>query len=164
MAVSTDILRTWRDPRVVMRQLLSMGPREDQAILYVMAGCLLIFVAQWPRLVRVSAITGDELDRLIAYEFMAWLIVWPLILYALASLIGGLLWVVRRPVPGHAVRLALFWSFLAASPMALIYGVVVGLNGFSTLAHLVGALWIGAFLLFLVLTIREAIAASSRLP
>ncbi|MFT5631517.1 MAG: hypothetical protein ACI9HB_002698, partial [Gammaproteobacteria bacterium] len=30
MAVTTDIMRTWRGPRAVMRDLLDQGQREDR--------------------------------------------------------------------------------------------------------------------------------------
>ncbi len=34
MAISTDILRTWRSPRLVFRRLLDQGPREDRLIFW----------------------------------------------------------------------------------------------------------------------------------
>ena len=50
MPVVPDILRTWRDPRGVIRDRLSAGVREDRALATVMGACALMFVAQWPRL------------------------------------------------------------------------------------------------------------------
>ena len=55
MAVTTDIMRTWRGPRTVMRDLLNHGQREDRALAYLMAACIMIFIAQWPRLSRIAA-------------------------------------------------------------------------------------------------------------
>ena len=48
MAVTTDIVATYRGPAAVIRKLLAQGPREDRALVYVMAGCLIVFVAQLP--------------------------------------------------------------------------------------------------------------------
>ena len=67
MAVTTDIMRTWRGPRTVMRDLLNHGQREDRALAYLMAACIMIFIAQWPRLSRIAAGfdgTGAETQEL----------------------------------------------------------------------------------------------------
>jgi len=94
MAVSSDMMRTWRQPRAVIRKLLSMGHREDRAIAYLMVACLLIFIAQWPRLSRRAAgfdlpvgAEVPELVQLMAYEFLAWLMIWPLGMYLLAAIV-----------------------------------------------------------------------------
>lgn len=156
MAVSTDMMRTWRSPRRVMRGLLVMGPREDRAIAYLMAGCLLVFVAQWPRLARIAHIEGQEMARLVAYEFLAWMIVWPLVFYLIAFLLHVVTRVARQDSAPWEVRLALFWAFLAAAPAGLLYGLLSGLVGPEPGTQLVGAIWIGAFVLFVVQGIRES--------
>jgi len=156
MAVTSDIVRTWTRPRAVMRDLLALGPREDRALAFLMAGCLVIFVAQWPRLSRKAFLDGTPMDQLIAYEFVSWLIVWPLALYLLALLMSGLLRLLGQPVGAFQVRLALFWSVLAAAPAALLYGLVAGFIGPGPGAHLAGGLWLGALALFAILTLAEA--------
>ena len=156
MAVSTDMLRTWRGPRRVMRGLLAMGPREDRAIAYLMAACFLIFIAQWPRLARIAYLDGDDMSRLVAYEFLAWMIVWPLVFYLLAFLLHQVMRIARQGSASWEVRLALFWAFLAASPAGLLYGLLSGLVGPGPGTQLVGAVWIGAFILFVVQGIRES--------
>ncbi len=161
MPVTADIMRTWRAPRQVIRDLLAMGPREDRAIAWLMAGCGLIFVAQWPRLARTAELTGTELDRLIAYELVAWLIVWPLVFYAVAWLSFLLLRLVRVKLTSFGARLALFWAFLAATPLGLLYGLQSGLNGPGPATDVVGVLWIGLFALFWVQGLRAVTARSS---
>ena len=43
MTVATDILRTWRRPRAVIREKLAAGVREDRALAVIMgAGALLV--------------------------------------------------------------------------------------------------------------------------
>ncbi|MDP5360664.1 MAG: YIP1 family protein, partial [Paracoccaceae bacterium] len=83
MAVTNDIVRTWRRPRAVMRDLLAQGKREDRAIAYLMISCFLIFVAQWPRLSREAFLTGQDFDTLLGGALMGWLFIMPLALYGL---------------------------------------------------------------------------------
>jgi hypothetical protein len=163
MPVTNDIVRTWRAPRAVMRSLLDQGRREDRAIAYLMIACLLIFVAQWPRLSRLAAgfdlapgAEVPELDRLMAYEFMAWLMIWPLFLYFL----GGLSHLVARLFGGqgtmYGARIALFWSLLATSPALLLHGMVAGFIGPGVQTDLVGGIWAIAFVIIWMKSLREA--------
>jgi len=157
MAVSSDILRTWRGPRAVVRDLLAQGQREDRALAYLMAGCVLVFVAQWPRLSRQAFLTGAELEQLIAYEFLSWLIIWPLMFYG----ISGLSYLVMRLFGlqggAYGVRLAMFWAWLAATPLGLFYGLLTGFNGAGPGTYLVGAGWLLAFGWFWLQGLREAL-------
>lgn len=170
MAVTTDILRSYRTPRQVVRELLGMGEREDRAFAYLMLACVLVFVAQLPRLSRKAHLetntqTAEEtaelaaggwsyLHQLVAYEVLAWLIVWPLFFY----LIALVLHIARRALGSKAspfqTRLALFWAFLAASPLALLFGLTTGFVGPGPQATLVGALWIGGFVIFVAAGFR----------
>ena len=52
MPVTTDIVATYRGPGRVVRRLLDMGPREDRALAFVMAFCVVGFIAQLPGLAR----------------------------------------------------------------------------------------------------------------
>ncbi|WP_373352973.1 hypothetical protein [Pseudoroseicyclus sp. CXY001] len=161
MAVSTDILASWWSPRAVMRRLTAAGRREDRSLVFLMAGCFVIFVAQWPRLARVAEATGTELAQLMAYEFLAWMFVWPLALYLLTGLAAGLLRLLRSGIEGWQLRLSLFWALLAATPGALLYGLMAGFVGPAPGTHLVGALWIAGFAFIFVAGLREAAGAPS---
>jgi len=156
MAVTTDILRTWRAPRQVIRDLLAMGHREDRALAYLMAACAMIFVAQWPRLTREAHFLGEDLSQRIGYEMTSWLIVWPLFFYLLALALHGVLLLVRAKGSWFGARLALFWALLASSPMMLLYGLLVGFLGQTTGTHLVGGAWLLAVIVFLIQGLREA--------
>lgn len=163
MAVTTDIVETWRNPRAVYRRLNAMGQREDRAIAILMAACFLVFVAQWPRLVRVSQgvdlATGADipgLDRLMSYEFMSWLMVWPLVFYAFAGLTVGVMRAFGSQISGYGGRLALFWALLATSPAMLFFGLLRGLNGNVGASQLAGGLWICALLVFWTQGLRVA--------
>jgi succinate dehydrogenase/fumarate reductase cytochrome b subunit len=152
MAVTADIVRTWRGPRAVMRGLLAQGKREDRALAYLIVFCLLVFVAQWPRLTRAAAgfdlapgIEPRELVQLMTYELFAWITVWPLAFYALAAVSHLIAKAFRGRGTHYNARLALFWSLLASVPLLLLYGLMVGFLGPVTGTHLVGAAWVLAF-------------------
>jgi hypothetical protein len=139
-----------------MRDHLARGVIEARSLAFLMIGCFLVWIAQWPRHVRTVQATGDEFSRLVAYDILAWLVIWPLMFYFVAWLgfllsraFGG------RASPG-AVRLAVFWSWLAAAPLALLTGIVFGLTGASVATNLLGILWIAVFAGFWFLSQREA--------
>jgi len=163
MSISNDVFRAWGRPRTVMRRLLNAGERENRALAILMAGCLLIFVAQWPRLVRLSegidlpaGAEVQELSQLIAYSLVSWLIVWPLIFYIAAGITRILARVVRGKGTGYGARLAMFWAVLASTPAALLYGLLAGFNGETLGTQAVGAVWLVGFVWIWVQSLRES--------
>lgn len=163
MAVTRNILRTWRGPRPVIRELLSEGRREDRAIAYVMVACILIFVSQWPRLAREAAgfdlATGAEapdLQMTLTYALFAWIVVAPLLLYMLAGVTHLLAKAVGGKGSFYAARIALFWSLLATAPALLLYGLLAGFQGPVASTQIIGALWLFAFVLIWGLSLIEA--------
>lgn len=162
MPLSTDILRTWRHPRKVVRGLLDQGPREDRLIFLVMVGCFLMFVAQLPVMARISHLSQEEgreplaLDMLIGTAFFGWLMIMPLVLYLLAALSVPVMRLLRRRVGGFGARLALFWAVLAAAPAGLLVGLANGMVGPGPGTTAAGVIWIGALVVFWVQGLREA--------
>jgi hypothetical protein len=156
MPVTRDIAETWRAPRRVMRRLLGMGAREDRALVILMAGCLVVFIAQWPRLAREAHLTGAELNPLLGATLLAWLFIAPLLFYALALVTH----LVARLAGGRGsalgARLALFWAFLAASPLILLHGLVAGFIGPGPGLTAVGMLWCAVFAWFWIACLFEA--------
>ena len=157
MGVAADIVRSLRHgPRAVMREQLALGANEPRALALLMLGCMLVFVAQWPRLMREAQLTGDDFTRLVAYALLGWLAIWPLVFYGLA----GVMHAISRALGGQGTpfgaRLAMFWSWLAVSPLALLTGLLAGFTGGSVLTNLSGILWIAVFILFWWQAQREA--------
>lgn len=159
MAVSTDIVATWRRPTQVMRKLLAMGRREDRALAILLAACLVIFIAQWPRLSRESYFASEgqaPLEAQMAITFFAMLMIWPLMAYGLA----GLTHLVARLFGGrgswYSARLALFWALLASSPAWLLHGLVAGFIGPGPALSVVGTILLLAFLTIWALCLAEA--------
>lgn len=151
MAVTMNMFRAWRRPREVMREMLARGPREDLAIGYVMAACLIIFIAQWPRLARAEQFElygpdgASDFQMNAGIAFFSLMVVWPLALYAIAALTR---WIARlfggTGTPSGA-RLALFWALLASTPLLLLHGLTMGFVGAGAAATLVGTLWLILF-------------------
>jgi hypothetical protein len=163
MAVSSDIVATWRRPAQVMRKLLDMGRREDRALAILLAACLVIFIAQWPRLSREAHFATEgqaPLEAQMAITFFAMLMVWPLMAYGLAGATHLLARLFGGRGSWYSARLALFWALLASSPAWLFHGLVAGFIGPGPALTLVGAGLLLAFSAIWVLCLREA----ERLP
>lgn len=157
MGVAADIGRSLRHgPRAVVREHLAQGPNEARVLAFLMIGCALVFVAQWPGLMRTAQLTGDDFTRLVAYSMFGWLMIWPLAFYILA----GLTHAVSRALGGQGTafgaRLAMFWSWLAAAPLGLLTGALAGFTGNSIATNLAGILWIAVFAVFWWQSQREA--------
>lgn len=131
-----------------MRRLLAMGSREDRALMLVMVSCLIMFVAQWPRISREAHLLGRDMQGDLAGALLATVFMLPLLFYGLgwishlvARLLGG-------KGSGYGARLALFWALLASSPLILLYGMVAGFIGPGPGLTLVGAVWFAVFMWF----------------
>ena len=148
MSVVADILASYKGPAKVMRRLCSMGPREDRAIALLMAGCVIIFVAQWPRLARQAHLAGEELNPLLGGALLGWLFIMPLVFYAIAFLVQAGYRLFGNKGQAWGQRLALFWAVLATAPLLLLFGLVEGFLGEGWPKTLVGAVWLAAFIWF----------------
>jgi hypothetical protein len=146
MGISLDILRSWRHPRRIISQRLDEGVREDRVLVFLMAACALIFVAQWPALVRASnADTSIPLDARLGGALLAWMFIAPLVLYLVAAISRLVARLFGGTGTWYSARLALFWSLLAASPMLLLNGLLAGLSGVAIVQSFVGALALAGF-------------------
>ena len=156
MPVTTDIVATYRGPRRVVRRLLDMGQREDRALVILIGACIVVFVAQWPRLAREAHLSEQALNPLLGASLMAWLFIAPLLLYALALLTHGVARLLGGRGSAFGARMALFWAFLAASPLILLHGLVAGFVGPGAGLQLVGIIWCGVFGWFWLSGLYEA--------
>lgn len=149
MSVVFDIVRTYRAPREVISRRIGGEIREDRALAVLFGACVLVFVAQWPRLAREAHLDDSiGFDARFAGTLFAWLFVAPLLLYGLSLLVHAVLRLLGQRIAGYSVRMVLFWGLLAASPMFLLTGLTAGFVGPGTALHIVGGLTAGAVLLF----------------
>ena len=145
MSVTADMVSSLRRPREVMRRHLAQGRREDRVLIYLMASCIMFFVSYLPVLARNAYLSGEDMGPQLGGIILAWLFVAPLALYGLAFIFGLLLRVTPCKANLYSVRLAFFWSLLAATPFLLLRGLTAGFVGDGPQLTLVGALWFVAF-------------------
>ncbi|WP_158963459.1 YIP1 family protein [Chachezhania sediminis] len=155
MTISRDIVATYRGPGTVFRRILAAAT-EARALVYLMAGCGLVFVAQLPRLARQAHLTGEDLNPLMGGSLMAWLFIAPLIFYLIATLSHVVAKVLGGQGDFFGARVALFWALLASSPLMLLNGLVAGFIGPGTPLQLVGIAWLAVFLWFWFAGLRQA--------
>lgn len=157
MSVAANMLSSWRHPRKVMRRLLDAPRREDKTLAYLMAACLILFVAQWPRLARAAYLDPSvPLDARLGGALLGILFLAPPLFY----LIAGTSRIVARALGGqgsyYSARLALFWALLATGPAILFQGLCAGFLGDVPSTSLVG---IGVAALFFFLWIANMLEA-----
>ena len=155
MALTGDIVATYRRPAAVARGKIATR-REELALAYLMLGCGLVFVGQWPRLQRQAYLGGEDLQPLVGGALFAWIFAAPVLLYLLAWIVTQVARALRRPVGAFGSRMALFWALVAASPLWLLDGLTAGLVGPGPTLAVVGALAAGAFAWFWVAGLRAA--------
>ncbi|MFC3616502.1 YIP1 family protein [Lutimaribacter marinistellae] len=156
MAVTQDIVATYRGPAAVIRRLLSAGQREDRALAILMAACALVFISQMPRLSREAHLSGQELNMLLGGTLLAWLIIAPLILYGVAALSHLVARIAGGRGSWYGARLALFWALLASAPLLLLHGLLAGFVGPGPALSGVGILWLVVFGWFWFSGLRQA--------
>jgi len=116
----------------------------------LMIACALIFVGQWPRLVRQSheGEAGITFETLFAGALMGWIFIAPLVFYALALMLFWVLRLIGQDVSPFEVRYAIFWGLLAATPLILLNGLTAGLIGEGPALTLTGVISLFALLIF----------------
>lgn len=148
MSVTRDIAATYRGPGRVLPRLLAGGPREDRALAYLMAACVLMFIGQLPKLARQAYLTGEDLNMLMGGALLGLVFIAPLLFYGLAWLSHAVARLLGGKGTFWSARMALFWALLAASPLILLHGLVAGFIGPGPQLNIVGLAWFAAFLWF----------------
>lgn len=149
MSLTREIVATYRGPSRVHARLMSEGRNEMRALVFVMIAGALIFVASAPYHARAAQLDprGPLAVRLYWSGFL-WVFIMPLLMYGFA----GVLWILSRlagrRTTGFEIRMTLFWSLLASTPVLLLLGLVAGLIGPGVQVQSVAIVWICVFLWF----------------
>ena len=154
MSVIRNIYDSYRRPATVYQSFVTEHFEEKTALGFLAGGCLLAFISRWPTAARDAYLSDQALDMVLGAALFAWIFIAPLFFYALAGVLTFLLFIGGLRDIGLHLRLSLFWSFLAAAPIMLIYGLASGFLGQGVLTNLIGVLWLGVFLWFLVCAFR----------
>jgi len=157
MGIAIDIVRTWRMPRVIMQLRLAGGVREDRALVYLLLGCLLMFIAQFPRLWHDALVDPSlSFDMRVGGALLGWIFLAPLGLYLFAALSHVFARIFGGQGSWYSARVALFWSLLAATPWWLLNGLTAGIVGSGALLSLTGGIALLVFVAVWVASIIEA--------
>ena len=156
MSIVMDILGSYRRPRATYRNRVGDAPREDRAIAVLMGACILVFVAQWPRLSREAFLSGEDVQMLIGGTLLGWVFIMPLVLYALGTLSHFVARLFGGRGTAYRARFALFWALLCAGPLWLLNGLVAGFIGPGPALSVTGLIALAAFLAFWSINWREA--------
>lgn len=155
MPLTTDIVESWRRPRVVVRRHLNRGRSEPFAFSLLVVFLILAFIAQWPAASRAAFEDGGTpvSPRLLAIglALLATIPLW----YGVAALSRLVARVFGGRGSWYGARIALFWSLVAVTPLMLLQGMVAGMIGPSPGLTAVGILAGAAFVIFWVLALIE---------
>lgn len=155
MAVTADIVESWRRPRVVVRRHLRRGRSEPFAFSLLVVFMILAFIAQYPAAARVTALDpAIPLSPQLLAKALGLLATIP-VLYGLAALSHLVTRVFGGQGSWYGARLALFWALVATSPFVLLSGMVAGLIGPGPQLALVGGLTFAAFLFQWIMALVE---------
>ncbi|MER5171630.1 MULTISPECIES: YIP1 family protein [Thioclava] len=156
MSALTDILRTYRAPRQVVRDHLSHAASEPRALTFLLSALILVFIAQWPGLSRFAFHNPQvPLPALMLGQALGLLLAAP-ILYLVALVAQGVAKLLGGQGTGYGSRIALFWALLASAPLLLLRGLVTGFIGMGHQANVISALTFIAFLIFWISGLRAA--------
>ncbi len=146
MALTSDIVATYKGPSKVIGRFLAQGRNEVRALLFVLIAGVLMFIAAAPYQAREAQLNpAGPLEARLYWSAFLFIFIIPLLLYGLAALIWVVTKVARMPVSGFEVRFTLFWALLASAPVMLLFGLVAGLIGQGVQLQLVSFIWLAVF-------------------
>lgn len=154
MSLIGNILNTYRGPEAVISKFLHDGAREERALAFLAGGCVIAFVAQWPKLARQAFLEEQALDMLMGATLYAWIFVAPLMFYLLAGFVQLVGYLLGSKRTGAQTRTVIFWAFLATGPLLLLVGAIGGFIGESGLKTVVEVIWLISFLWFVISGLR----------
>ncbi len=129
MAVTSDIVDSWRSPRATFRRHLARGVSEPFAFTLLLVFLGLAFIGQWPQASRDAFLAQEPTaaPRLLArgLAVLATIPLW----YGLAAASRFVARLMGGQGTGYRARLALFWALATVGPLMLLQGLVAGMIG-----------------------------------
>lgn len=149
MALTQDIVATYRGPRKVVTRFLSQGRNEVRTLLFLLIAGGLMFVATSPYQAREAQFDPDVplVARLYWSAFLT-IFILPIVIYLFAALVWVLARIGRRRISGFQIRFTLAWALLASTPVLLLLGLTAGFIGPGIQVQLVSLLWLVVFVWF----------------
>jgi len=137
-----------------MRHQLSGPESEARALAYLVIACVLIFIAQWPRLLAQT--TDVPPEARIGGALFGWLFIAPLAFYALAAIARLIAGAMGGRGTWYSSRLALFWALFAAAPLWLLNGLTSALAVPRPVSDAFGLVALLAFVALWAMSMVEA--------
>ena len=134
--------------------MFAAGASEKENLAYLVGGCVISFIAQWPAQSRQAFINQQPVDELMGAILLSNLFLLPLIFYLVSAIVFIFAKIFKSNILGVELRLIIFWSYLATSPILLLVGLVEGFFGKSNQYYLVAGFWLSVFLVFVYLGFR----------
>ena len=156
MSVVSNVLYTYRSPSKAFERMYASPANEATSLGYLMGACFLTYVSQWPHLARQAHLEEFNLQTSLAASLLAWLLIAPLLLYTLALVLYFFHKFFKGSKSSAQIRMGLFWSFLAATPIMMLFGLVKGFLGDGTAESIVGFFWFVAFSYFIFCAVLRA--------
>lgn len=155
MALTSDIVESWRRPRVVVRRLRRAGTSEPFVFTFLFVFLLLALVASAPNIARQAALNPEVVLIPSLFATALGLLATVPFFYLLAAL-GHL---VARLMGGtggyYDGRLALFWALVCVTPGILALGLVRGFVGDNPAITGLGGLLFLVFVVLYTVMLRE---------
>ena len=149
MSVVTNISKTYYKPIQTYSKMFAAGASEKENLAYLVGGCVISFVAQWPAQSRQAFINQQPVNELMGAILLSNLFLLPLIFYLVSAVIFIFAKSFRSAISGMGLRLIIFWAYLATTPVLLLVGLVEGFFGKSYQYFAVAGLWFLVFLAFI---------------
>lgn len=146
MSVTTDIPRSWVRPRRVMAEHMARGIGDSTAFIFLMTGCLLLFVSRLPAISREAFLTGTDFMVTMGGTLMGVVFILPLLMLGLAWLAHLVTRAFGSKGRAENARVATAWALLAVSPAMLLNGLTEGFIGPGPALTLVGIVALGGFI------------------
>lgn len=162
MAVTTEILRSYRAPRDVARRLFAVSAGDDRpdarGFIYLMLGCFIFFCGRFPGMLGAEMTAPDAPPReaLISITFFVMMTVWPLFFMVLAGVAHLLVKAFGGKGDFRRARLATGWTLLAISPLALLRGMTEAVSGPGPQLLVIDGLIALAFCVIWAISLTEA--------
>ncbi len=155
MALTADILESWRRPRAVVRRLRSAGRSEPFVFTFLFVFLLLAFTSLAPYLSREATLHPD----VTLYQRLFGAALGLLALIPLFYLLAALGHLVARLMGGtggwYEGRLALFWALTCITPAMLVLGLVRSFAGDGPAVTGLGLLIFLGFIVLYSTMLRE---------
>lgn len=156
MSLVNEFVQSWRAPRQLMRDMLARGQREDRALARIMGASVLIFLAQWPVILRHAQTDASvPFDARIGAALFATMFLVPLCAYALGFLSHIIARLLRGRGTWFGARLALFNALLFSAPLMLLHGALAGFWGQTLAVSLFGLAVFAGFLYVWIMMLIE---------